>query len=56
MADANNLDHTLVHFRYQFTNKNARYTVNGETDNLFTLSGSGPDSLRIIAMRERRVR
>lgn len=56
VADANNLDHTLVHFRYQFTNKNARYTVNGETDNLFTLSGSGPDSLRIIAMRERRVR
>ena len=56
VADANNFDHTLVHFRYRFTNKNSRFTVNGEVDNVFTLEGSGPDSLRIISLSERHVR
>ncbi len=56
VADANNLDHTLAHFRYRFTNQNGCFIVRGEADDLFTLAGNGPGNLRIIAMRERRVR
>ena len=52
VADANDINHTLVRFRYRFANRNSRLAVEGEVNTLYTLEGSGPDSLRIIAMSE----
>lgn len=52
VADANDINHTLVRFRYRFTNRNRRLVVGGEVNTLYTLEGSGPDSLRIIALSE----
>ncbi len=55
VADANDINHTLVRFRYRFANKSSHVAVTGEVDNLYTLEGSGPDFLRIIALSERRL-
>ncbi len=49
-------DKVVAHFRYSFANKGPRYTVQGKADNAFTLQGSRPDALRIVGMKEQRVR
>ena len=45
-----------VHFRFAFTNKRPHYTVEGKVDDVFTLERTGPESLRIVSMKEQRVR
>ena len=49
-------DKVVAHFRYAFLNKGPRYTVEGKTDNAFTLQADRPESLRIVGMKEQRVR
>ena len=46
----------VVRFRYEFMNKGAKYLVQGKTDNVWTLTGTRPADLRIVAMKEQRVR
>ena len=46
----------VAHFRFAFTNKGPRYTVEGKVDDAFTLQRTGPDSFRIVGMKEQRVR
>ncbi len=45
-----------VRFRFAFTNKRPHYTVEGKVDDVFTLIRTGPESLRIVSMKEQRVR
>ncbi len=47
---------TKVHFRYQFAVKGSRYSARGLTDNEYTLLGRSPAELRIVSMKEQRVR
>ena len=49
-------DNFVAHFRYAFTNKGAHYSVDGKTDNAFTLQDDGSGGLRIIGMKEQRIR
>ena len=49
-------DKVVAHFRYAFTNKGTRYTVEGKADNAFTIQRAGPDNFRIVGMKEQRVR
>ncbi len=49
-------DKTVVSFRLQFSNKGARYLVQGKTDNTWTLTGTLPLELRIVSIKEQRVR
>lgn len=52
----------VVNFRYQFDVKQSEHEgkdpkeVKGEVENTYTLVRTGPDSLRIVAIKERRVR
>ena len=55
-APDNDPQKVVVHFRYAFVNKGPRYTVEGKADNAFTLQAAGPDGLRIVGMKEQRVR
>ena len=45
-----------VHFRFAFVNKRPHYTVEGKVDDTFILERTGPESLRIVGMKEQRVR
>ena len=47
---------TVVTFRLQFANKNSKYAVQGKTDNTWTIVGTRPEELRIVAIKEQRVR
>ena len=49
-------DKFVAHFRYAFANKGPRYSVEGKADSTFTLHGDSPGGLRIIGMKEQRVR
>jgi hypothetical protein len=49
-------DETVVKFRIHFTVKNDEHSVQGLTDNFFTLKSTGAGNFKIIAMREQRVR
>ena len=46
----------IVNFRYRFAVKRLHDAPEGEMANTYTLQRSGPDSLRIVAMKEARVR
>ena len=45
-----------VRFRYHFSVKGARFSAAGLTDNEYVLSGLRPDELRIVSLKEQRVR
>jgi peptidoglycan hydrolase-like protein with peptidoglycan-binding domain len=47
---------TRVEFQYRFTVKRRKYTVQGKVEATYTLSGSQPGDLRIVGIKEQRVR
>ncbi len=49
-------DKIVVNFHYRFAVKRPHDAPEGEMANTYTLQRSGPDSLRIVAMKESRVR
>ena len=49
-------DKIVVNFHYRFAVKRPHDAPEGEMANTYTLQRSGPDSLRIVAMKEARVR
>ena len=56
VADANNLDHTVVRFRYRFVNRSQKATASGQMESIYKLSGRTAGDLRIIQLREHSVR
>jgi peptidoglycan hydrolase-like protein with peptidoglycan-binding domain len=45
-----------VRFRYRYAVKSSRLSATGQTDNEYVLAGSRPEDLRIVSMKEERVR
>jgi hypothetical protein len=48
--------HTTVEFRYQFAVKGRKFSVRGIIGVVYTLAGNPPEALRIVRVREYRVR
>jgi peptidoglycan hydrolase-like protein with peptidoglycan-binding domain len=45
-----------VRFRYRFEVKGSRYSATGQADTDYVLAGSRPEDLRIVSLKEQRVR